>query len=66
MVVDCPGSLKGQKCFLRFKRNNNDIKTKESEIDGNGLASFNEKIEMKTMIEFDNTAGRFKNKMAQL
>ena len=50
---------------MRFVRNANDLKTKLSKID-NGLAEFNEKIEMKTFIEYDSGEKAFKKKMAEL
>jgi hypothetical protein len=66
MLVDCPAPLKSRQCLLRFVRNANDLKTKLSTIDNGGYAEFNEKIEMKTFIEFDQSTNAFKKKMAQL
>lgn len=66
MLVDCPAALKNRQCLLRFVRNANDLKTKLSAIDNGGFAEFNEKIEMKTFIEYDQNTGSFKKKMAQL
>mmetsp|Transcript_16370 Transcript_16370/g.25312 ORF Transcript_16370/g.25312 Transcript_16370/m.25312 type:complete len:138 (-) Transcript_16370:511-924(-) len=66
MVVDCPPNLKAATCHLRFVRNANDLKTKQSSIDNSGLAEFNEKIEMKTQIEFDSATNKYKRKVAQL
>jgi hypothetical protein len=51
---------------LRFKRNNNDLKTKVETIKKNGLAEFNERIEMKTSLEWDRNLNRFSPKPAEL
>jgi len=66
MLKDCPDNLKGQQCQLRFVRNANDLKTKMSSIDSGGFCEFNEKIEMKTFIEWDKAKGKYTPKMAQL
>jgi hypothetical protein len=64
MLVDVPEHLKGKQCQLRFVRNANDLKTKMSAIDKGGFAEFNEKIEMKTFIEYDQGSKNFKKKLA--
>lgn len=56
----------GRVCLLRFSRNANDIKTKESTLDDSGFAEFNEKIEMKTQIDFNKSTGRYEPKLATL
>ena len=66
MIKDCPSNLKGEQCTLRFVRNANDLKTKPSTIDQGGFCEFNEKIEMKTFIEWDKSQGKYAAKMAQL
>ena len=66
MLIECPQHLKGKKCLLRFVRNANDLKTKLSAVDNGGFAEFNEKIEMKTFIEYDAASKSYKKKEAQL
>jgi len=66
MLKQCPDHIKNNQCNLRFVRGANDLQTKKSQIDGGGFAEFNEKIEMKTFIEWDASAGKYKDKMAQL
>ena len=66
MLTDCPPDLKGKNCFLRFVRNANDLKTKVAPIDDGGVAEFNEKIEMKTFIEFDPIGKKHRSKLTSL
>jgi hypothetical protein len=66
MLNDCPANLRQKKCFLRFVRNSNEIKTKSVTIDDGGVAEFNEKIEMKTTIEVDPITKAQKSKTASL
>ena len=66
MLKDCPDNLKNKKCQLRFKRNANDLSTKQSVVDAGGFCEFNEKIEMKTFITWEESQKRFAPKMAQL
>jgi hypothetical protein len=47
-------------------RNANDLKTKMSTVDAGGFCDFNEKIEMKTFIEWDKAKNKYTPKMAQL
>ena len=47
-------------------RNANDLQTKRCSLDDGGYVEFNEKIEMKTMLEYDKDAGRHKPKLADL
>jgi hypothetical protein len=51
---------------LRFKRGQNDLTIKQANIDNGGVAEFNEKIEMKTYIEWDAEKNEYKPKLAQL
>ena len=57
MLKNCPNHLKNQKCYLRFIRGQNDLQTNKAQIDEGGYAEFNEKIEMKTLIEMDSATG---------
>lgn len=66
MIKDCPSNLKQQQCYLRFVRGQNDLQTKKSVIDDGGYCEFNEKIEMKTQIEYDDSTGGYKPKKAVL
>ena len=66
MLKDCPDNLKGKQCQLRFKRNANDLSTKMSTVDDGGFCEFNEKIEMKTFIQWEADNKRYAPKMAQL
>jgi hypothetical protein len=66
MLNECPHNLKQKKCFLRFVRNSNEIKTKTLTIDNDGVVEFNEKIEMKTTIEVDPSSKSKKSKLASL
>lgn len=66
MIKDCPAELKGRECYLRFIRNANDLQTKRAALDDGGYVEFNEKIEMKTFIEYDKEAGKHKPKLADL
>ena len=50
-LIDFPDTFKNQRCYLRFVRNQNDLQTKKATIDSDGVAEFNEKIDMKTFIE---------------
>ena len=51
---------------MRFKRGQNDLTIKDVFIDQNGVAKFNEKIEMKTFIEWDAAKNQYSPKLAQL
>ena len=66
MLKDCPAQLKGKECYLRFIRNANDLQTKRAVLDDGGYVEFNEKIEMKTLLEWDSQAGSHKQKLAEL
>lgn len=66
MLKDCPADLKQRRCYIRFVRGANELKTKASAVDDGGYAEFNEKIDMKTFIEYDQAAGKYRSKMARM
>ena len=53
-------------CRLKYKRGKNELETKKVSIDDEGVATFNEKIEMKTFLEYDAATGRYKKKESEL
>ena len=66
MLIDCPSESKGKNCYLMFKRGANELKTKTTAIDQGGFAEFNEKIDMKTFIKYDQGTKKYEPKEAQL
>ena len=51
---------------MKYVRGRNELETKKCAIDNGGLAEFNERIEMKTFLEFDDSKGQYKPKISNL
>ena len=50
MIENLTPNLINQQVYIKFKRGNNDLNTDKAAINKEGMAQFNEKIEMKTTI----------------
>ncbi len=53
MLNDCSAKFQGKECLLKYVRGRNELETKKCKIDKGGLAEFNERIEMKTFLDYD-------------
>ena len=58
--------LIGKKCYLNYIRGSNELKTKKGIIDDKGIGRFEEKIEMKTSLEYDTYKDAYKSKISNL
>ena len=52
--------------YLKYKRNNQELKIKKAMVNAKGVSKYNEKVEMKTSIEFDQKRGGFKKKISTI
>lgn len=66
MLPDLPADFKSQRAYLQFVRGQNNIMTKKAYIDEGGFVEFNEKIEMKTLIEANSETGGYVDKKANI
>ena len=66
VLNECPPQYQGKQCLLKYVRGRNELETKKSVIDKGGLAEFNERIEMKTFLEYDQNTKRYKEKKSNL